>query len=64
MVLLIELKKENFFLPYVTPGLPMGSLKKFQPIWYSRFACHSKHINERRALLYRLLYLEFLLIVT
>ena len=31
---------------------PMGSPKKYQPIWSSRLASYSEHIKERRALFY------------
>ena len=41
-------KKTNFrlCLAYVTPRIPMGSLKKFQTIRYSRLAGYTKHIYE------------------
>ena len=40
--ILEKLKKLNLdFFTYVTPRVPMGSLKKFQPIWFSRLASFS-----------------------
>ena len=41
--------KTNFF----TPGIPVGSLKKFQLIWSSRLAGYREHIYECLVLLYR-----------
>ena len=41
------------FLDNVIPGVPIGSFKKNQPIWFSRLASCNVHVNERRALLYR-----------
>jgi len=32
------------FLAYFTP-IPMGSLKKLQPIWFSRLSSYSQTIN-------------------
>ena len=41
----------NFYTVYVTPKVPslIGSLKKTQPIWFSRLA-NGEHINEGRDL--------------
>ena len=46
-------KSKNFSL-YVAPRVPMSFLKQIQPIRFSRLVSHSKHRNERGALLYRL----------
>ena len=37
--------KKLTFLAYVTPVVSMGSLKKCQPIWFSRLASYSYHLN-------------------
>ena len=34
------IKKKVLNLTYVTPGIPVGFLKKFQPIRSSRFPCN------------------------
>ena len=46
-------KSKNFSLN-VAPRVPMSFLKQIQPIRFSRLVSHSKHRNERGALLYRL----------
>ena len=47
---------ELFFLKFnlCSPEVPkpMGSRKKYQPIWSRRLASYSEHIKERRGLLY------------
>ena len=48
-------KKFRIVLAYVTCRVPMSFLTKIQPIWFCYLASHiSKHINERKTLLYRL----------
>ena len=48
----------NFFLVYVTSGIPPGFLKKCQPIWSSRLVGYREHINKCLVLLYRIVLLN------
>ena len=47
------LKKELIFLAFVNPGIPLGFLKKYQPIRTSRLAGYREPIYECPVLLYR-----------
>ena len=50
----MEYKKQIYldFLTFVTPGTPLGSLKKIQPIWSNRLAGYREHIYECLVLIF------------